>query len=309
MTKRALVSGSSGFIGRHMTHRLRDDGWDVTGIDLKPAISNEDRILGRGLHGDARSFFRTNQTCYDLVVHCAAHVGGRVDIEGRPTYVAAMNLQLDGALFEWALRTRPAHIIYWSSSAVYPVAYQTGEELAPIPLTEDTIDLTVPLLPDATYGWVKLTGERLATEAQAEGLRVHVFRPFSGWGSDQSLNYPVPSFLDRARRRVPRFDVWGSGDQVRDFVHVRDIITTALTAVEQDYPGPLNICSGTGTSFNQLADIVCRAAGYEPVIRHLPTKPVGVHYRVGDPTEMMKVYPGAELTPLHRDITTALADR
>lgn len=291
MSKRALVTGSSGFIGRRMVARLRADGWDVTAIDINASNLRERQ--------DVREFFRYEVLCptkRDLVVHCAARVGGRKGIDGRPTYVGAVNLQLDGALFEWALRTRPAHIIYWSSSAVYPVEYQ--EFNLPDPrrpgyfdfrLHESMVDLGRPRLPDATYGWAKLTGERLAQEASAEGVRVHVFRPFSGYGDDQSPDYPWPAFVDRARRRADPFDVWGDGQQTRDFIHIDDVVAGALAAVEADHPGPLNLCSGVGVSFNQLAALLCKSAGYSPQICHNLDSPVGVRCRVGDPTDMLRV--------------------
>lgn len=274
--KKALVTGSAGFLGRRFCDRLTRDGWAITAVD----VTN---------HGvDTRHFFRYTEHHFDLVVHCAAHVGGRKDIEGKAAFIGAYNVQLDGAMFEWALRTRPAHVVYWSSSAAYPIIMQQEDELDF--LRETDIDLESPLLPDATYGWVKLTGERLAAEARAEGINIHVLRPFSGYGPDQSLDYPFPSFIDRARRRESPFTVWGDGEQVRDFIHVDDVTSAALAAVEQDHPGPLNLCTGIGTSFNQLADLVCKSASYAPQIHHRLDSPVGVRYRVGDPTEMLKVY-------------------
>jgi nucleoside-diphosphate-sugar epimerase len=282
--KKALVSGSAGFLGRHMCERLTRDGWTITAVDI-----NAENIFNRQ---DAREFFGYSETKYDLAAHCAAHVGGRKDIEGRPTYIGAYNFTLDGALFEWALRTKPAHLIYWSSSAAYPIDMQVAaDQLNPAHrLTENDIDIQSPELPDATYGWVKLTGERLAAEARAEGINVHVLRPFSGYGPDQSLDYPFPSFIDRARRKADPFQIWGDGEQVRDFIHVDDVVAGALAAVEQDHPGPLNLCTGIGTSFNQLAEFICWSTGYYPQIQHRLDSPVGVRYRVGDPTEMLKVY-------------------
>jgi nucleoside-diphosphate-sugar epimerase len=283
--KTALITGAAGFIGRHITERLIKDGWAVNAVDIQDHPHQGDN------YRDARDLFAYRDIYYDLVVHCAAHVGGRRDIEGRPTYLAAVNLQLDAALFEWALRTRPAHIIYWSSSAAYPIWMQNedGHEIVP-QLKESDIDVLAPDIPDCTYGWVKLCGERLAREAEAEGLRVHVFRPFSGWAADQSTDYPMGAFLDRARRRADPFEIWGDGEQVRDWIHVDDLISAALTAIDQDYPGTLNLCTGTPTSFNQLAELVCKSVGYAPQIHHRLDSPVGVRYRVGDPSEMLKVY-------------------
>lgn len=296
--KRALVTGSAGLVGRHMAAELTARGWHVTAIDVNTPA-----------RPDARAFFRVNDTRYDLAAHCAAHVGGRRDIENRQLYIAAVNYQLDAAMFEWALRTRPSRVIYWSSSAAYPVAYQHCTAVFdddPLPLRESDIDLADPQVPDLTYGAVKLAGEQMASLATAEGIRTHVFRPFSGWAADQDTSYPMGAYLDRARRRADPFDVWGDGEQVRDFIHIDDFIGAALAAVDQDYPGPLNLCTGVGTNFNQLADLVCKSADYTPQIRHRPEKPVGVHYRVGDPTEMLKVY--TPKTSLDDGVTQALAN-
>jgi nucleoside-diphosphate-sugar epimerase len=289
---KALVTGSAGLIGRHMAAELEHRGWVVDGVDLK--VGNR----------DARLFFRQPPaTRYDLVVHCAAHVSGRVDIEGRPAYLASVNQQLDGALFEWALRTKPAHIIYWSSSAAYPIGLQQYGSTHR--LTETDIDLDHPRLPDASYGAVKIMGERMAHWAEAEGIRTHVFRPFSGWAADQDDTYPMRAFLDRAKRRDDPFTIWGSGEQVRDWIHVSDVIAGVLAAVDQDYPGPLNLCSGEATSFNQLADMVTTQAGYTPTLHHHLDAPAGVAYRVGDPTGMLKVY--TPRVTLEQGIKQALA--
>jgi nucleoside-diphosphate-sugar epimerase len=277
--KTALVTGAAGLIGRHFSNYLLAQGWSVQEIDIKYR------------HRDAREYFcQIDTPSYDLVVHCAAHVGGRLDIENRAAYIGAYNVQLDGAMFEWALRARPAHIIYWSSSAAYPVHLQKGDWISPGKLIEDSIAVTDPEPADFTYGWAKLVGERLAQEAAAEGLRVHTFRPFSGWADDQDTSYPAGAFLDRARRRADPFEVWGDGEQVRDFIHVSDIIGATMAAVEQDYPGPLNLCTGVPTSFNTLAELVTSAAGYRPRLQHCLDRPQGVRYRVGDPTELHKVW-------------------
>jgi nucleoside-diphosphate-sugar epimerase len=273
--KKALITGSSGMIGRHFAEYLIDQGWYTRRIDIKRGV-------------DARQFFLHDDNHYDLVLHCAAHVGGRLDIENKAAFIGAYNVQLDGALFEWALRARPAHIIYWSSSAAYPIAAQNMT--LPRRLHEEDINLVRPKPADFTYGWAKLVGERLAYEAQQEGLKVHVFRPFSGYASDQDTSYPFGAYVARAARRDDPFTVWGDGEQVRDFIHIDDIIAATMAAVDQDYPRPLNLCSGIPTNFNQLAKLVTSLAGYSPTIVHDRTKPEGVRYRVGDPTEMLKVW-------------------
>jgi nucleoside-diphosphate-sugar epimerase len=271
---RVLITGDQGFVGRAFhryfaTHRPEDD---IVGCDLKNG-------------SDARVFFRRNNGRYDLAIHLAAIVGGRQTIESDPLHVAT-DLALDADFFNWAARTRPRRLVYFSSSAAYPIRLQQ-RDAAIRALVEEDINLESPALPDFTYGWAKLTGEHLAEYASAHyGITTHVFRPFSGYGADQDLDYPFPSFVRRAREKQYPFEIWGDGTQVRDFVHIDDVPPAVFAAINEDYRAPLNICTGRPTTFNELAGMM---APHTP-IRHLTSKPQGPHTRVGDPTNLNLVY-------------------
>lgn len=285
--KKALVTGHKGFVGRHFVRKLESEGWDITGVD----IVAENPI-------DARDFFRKDDTHYDLVVHLAAVVGGRATIEGAPLSVA-VDLAIDSEAFQWALRTKPKHFVYYSSSAAYPIELQTEkrfevfsfiEKFNDYKLKESDIDLDEIANPDLTYGWSKLTGEMLARYAEQAGVRVHVFRPFSGYGSDQALDYPFPSFIQRAKRKDNPFEIWGDGNQTRDWIHIDDVVDATMAAVTEDVEGPINLCTGRPTSFNELACLMGQAVGYNPWFDHKLDAPKGVHYRVGDPTKLNTFY-------------------
>lgn len=273
---RALVTGSAGFVGRHMVAELERHGYSVSGIDIRT-------------NWDARKFFDVGHPrgYYDLVVHCAAVVGGRTMIDGRPLELAVEDLSLDAMMFRWAMKIRPGRIVFFSSSAAYPVWLQDGDP--PYALVEDDLDLGDPRLPDQTYGWVKLTGERLAAEANAEGIPTHVFRPFSGYGEDQDLAYPFPAFIERARIDGP-FTVWGDGQQVRDFVHIDDVVGVVMAAIDVDYREPLNIGMGVATSFDTLAELCMGLAGTRREIAHVLDAPQGVRYRVADVRRLHEIY-------------------
>ena len=229
-------------------------------------------------------------------------VGGRATIEGAPLSVA-VDLAIDAEMFQWALRTRPRKVVYFSSSAAYPVHLQTGDP--PRRLAEGDIDLDDLRSPDMTYGLSKLVGEVQARHARAAGLDVLVVRPFSGFGEDQSLDYPWPSFAERARRRDAPFEIWGDGQQVRDWVHIDDVVGATMAAVEQDVPGPVNIGTGRPTAFDELAEMFCQEAGYSPEIKHLPAAPSGVRYRVAD-VSWMNIFYELQVT-LEEGIRRALA--
>jgi nucleoside-diphosphate-sugar epimerase len=253
-----------------MLSELRDRGWDVDHVDLA--------------HGrDVREVFRYETARYDLVVHCAFHVGGRAAIDGEPRMLAR-NLELDAAMFDWAARTGQGRVLYFSSSAAYPTDLQDDFATAR-PLREDDIRLDRLNIgrPDARYGWAKLTGEQLARAARESGLQVTVVRPFSGYGEDQDDTYPFRAIVERARRREDPFVIWGPGTQVRDWIHIEDVVAGALAVVESGTEEPVNLCTGVGTSMLELAGMCCEAVGYHPQFTPLVDKPTGVAYRVGDP--------------------------
>ena len=268
-----LITGDEGFVGTNFKKHLDSKNNQITGIDIKN---------GR----DVRDFFAKDDTKFDVVIHLAAIVGGRATIEGNPLAVAA-DLAIDADLFQWALRTRPGHLVYFSSSAAYPIFLQRAEYKQK--LKEWDINLDHIRTPDMTYGWAKLSGEKLASYARAEGLGITVLRPFSGYGTDQSLDYPFPSFIKRGREKEAPFNVWGKGTQVRDFIHIEDIVRATFEAITNKVEVS-NLCSGRPTSFIDLAELVMMQSGYLAEIRTNPNAPVGVAYRVGDTRKMLSFY-------------------
>jgi len=263
-----LITGSEGFVGKYFKKKLADH--DLTCIDIKKGV-------------DCRAFFKVVDTQYDLVIHLAAIVGGRESIEGRPMAVAD-NLSIDSEFFQWCLKTQPHKVVYFSSSAAYPIVMQNNPEST---LHESDIDFEYPLgLPDMTYGWSKLTGEYLANFVP----NVHIFRPFSGYAWDQDSTYPFPMYVTRAIHKMQNFEVWGPGTQTRDFIHMTDVVNAVMTAVEQNVQGPTNLGWGRSTSFLELAQMSMDAVGYQQTIVTRPDKPVGCMHRVSDNTKLLSFY-------------------
>lgn len=272
----ALVTGSAGFVGRHFVPFLKAHGYNVTEVDIK---------LGM----DCRDYFKSSNIQFDLVVHLAAIVGGRATIEGEPLSVAT-DLSIDAEMFNWAIKTKPKKIVYYSSSAAYPTMLQTHG--GAVKLKEEMIDLSDIKNPDESYGWAKLTGEMLAEYARKAGINVYVFRPFSGYGFDQDLSYPFPSFAKRVLDKVETFEIWGDGSQVRDFIHIDDVVAGTMAFVDKDIQIPVNLGWGRPTSFNELAELFFNISGWRPKngIDLLIDKPKGVMYRCSDNSQMLKVY-------------------
>jgi nucleoside-diphosphate-sugar epimerase len=272
-----LITGHRGFVGRNLIRHLsKDPNNIITGVDLKEG-------------NDCRDFFRADSTKFDLVFHLAAIVGGRAKIDGDKLSVAS-NLATDSEMFNWALRTNPTKVIYYSSSAAYPTYLQNKE--VPIKLKENVITIDKALSvnsPDSTYGLGKVIGEHQAAIAREQyGLDVYVFRPFSGYGTDQDLDYPFPMHIDNTKNDR-RFVIWGE-DQARDWIHIDDVILATLEIIQQPNPGPVNLCTGIPTFFTELCEKMNKISGKDLAISFDKTKPMGVTYRVGDATKMLSMY-------------------
>jgi nucleoside-diphosphate-sugar epimerase len=272
--KRALILGAAGFVGWNMTEELDRRGWATVGIDIQAGT-------------DAFAFFRGSWGRFDLVVHAAASAPHRNAIDNETGHFIR-NVHLDAAMFDWAARVRPDRILYLSSSAAYPTEYQNKGWREP--LYENMISLDDAQEPDSEYGWAKLTGERMAAAARRAGQAVTVVRPFSGYGEDQSLNFPFQAILERVRMRLDPLEIWGTSDQVRDWIHISDVVNGALAVVDAGVDEPVNLCTGVGTSMHALAMLAAREVGYDPAIKPLVDKPAGVAYRVGDPTRFHAYY-------------------
>ncbi len=308
-----LVSGGCSFVGRNMVKRLltttADHVFMVDDLsigrhpsDWLPNYKSTKRGDLEVIGEDQRLFFWKGdfrdllfhmrqqpdylQKTYNIeferfsdVFHFAAIVGGRLKIEGDPMMVA-LDLSIDAEFFYWVTQHKPERVLYPSSSAAYPVSLQTDQTA--IALSEGDIDFEGNLgTPDMTYGWSKLTGEFLAQiAAKYYGIRVVCIRPFSGYGEDQETSYPVPAIAARAARREDPFEVWGSGKQGRDFVHIDDILDFIFVLLDNVSDGSAyNIGSGRLTSFLELIELFGEIAGYKPTIKPLLDKPVGVHSR------------------------------
>jgi GDP-L-fucose synthase len=175
--------------------------------------------------------------------------------------------------------------VCFSSSAAYPIKFQRQGNYRL--LSEDMIAFDEDIgMPDMSYGWAKLTCEYLARLAhEKHGLRSVCYRPFSGYGEDQDLTYPFPSIIKRAleHKGQPVLKVWGTGEQMRDFIYIEDCVDGVLSTMDKiDNADALNLSTGVLTSFKEFASAAAEAAGYSPEIIGMSEQPAGVFARGGD---------------------------
>ncbi|MDE1996930.1 MAG: NAD(P)-dependent oxidoreductase, partial [Rhizobiaceae bacterium] len=309
-------TGGCGFVGRHLVRRLLTEGLDVVCVDqLVTGTGARHPDLWQRFPGsrftfyeeDCRTYFTRPLERFDYVFHLAALVGGRLTLEAR-TLDVAEDLAVDAELWKWAACAKPGCVVFFSSSAAYPISLQTARRHRQ--LSEDMISFeTATGVPDLSYGWAKLTGEYLMKlYVERYGSRAIAYRPFSGYGEDQDGAYPFPAICRRllGQRGDEQVFVWGSGLQCRDFIHIDDCVDFIWQTKELLPDGAsLNLSTGIATSFIELAENIAHQIGWNPVVSGLSGQPEGVFYRCGD-TALQRSYGLAPRVSLDEGIARML---
>ncbi|WP_175759848.1 NAD-dependent epimerase/dehydratase family protein [Burkholderia ambifaria] len=253
-SRRAFVTGLTGFTGRYMAQRLKAAGYDVWGTVApgaarpdNPAFANctllpvdlLDANAMRAAAADARP---------DAVVHLAARAHVAQD---EPSQTYAVNIvgtrNLLAALA--GLDQRPSAVLLASSANVY------GNSTAGV------LDEAVPPAPANDYAVSKLAME-YAAKLWADRLPIVIARPFNYTGVGQDDAYLLPKLVSHYARNAPRISL-GNLDVSRDFSDVRDVTAAYLKLLEAAPAGEtFNICSERAYSLKEVLAMLARIAGY-----------------------------------------------
>lgn len=292
--KKALVLGAGGFIGSHMVHRLKAEGYFVRGVDLKYPDFREttaDEFLLNDLrHFDfVRESMSLDYDQFDEIYQFAADMGGAgfvftgendADIMHNS---AAINLNvLENLKNQYIKKQMTGTKIFYSSSAcMYPAYNQMDPNN---PNCEE--DSAYPAAPDSEYGWEKLFSERLYFAYNRNyGIPVriaryhNIFGPFGTWDGGREK---APAAICRKIAVVPNngtIEIWGDGNQTRSFLYIDECIEATRRLMNHDtFIGPVNIGSEEMVTINELAAITSEVAGKNIRIRHIDG-PEGVRGR------------------------------
>jgi len=276
-----LVTGGCGFIGSHLSAALRARGDAVRVLDDLSTGSEANLAPGAELvRGDVadHAAVRAAMEGVDGVFHLAAIASVERGVQDWPGTHRA-NLSGTIAVLD-AARPRRVAVVYASSAAVY------GDQ-AVLPITEDA-----PKRPLSAYGADKLGCEQHAlVGGLVHGIPSMGFRFFNVFGPRQDPRSPysgVISIFCDCFSRGEGVDIFGDGEQTRDFVHVSDVVTALLGGMRTaSVEAPvLNVCTGRATSVRELAETVAAACGVPAGIRHKPARAGEIRHSLGDPSRL-----------------------
>ena len=244
MSLRGVVTGGAGFLGSHVADVLAEAGHDITVVDLNLSAAHRSVVADLGDPAGLASSFRGAE----FVCHLAAI--GDVYLAGeKPPLAAKVNVVGTANVCEAALSSGVPALLYASTWEVYGAPkYQ--------PLDEQH-----PTNPDHPYNITKLAGERIAISYGhlRQGLRVVALRLGTAYGTRMRPNSVFSIFVQRAKRREP-ITIQGTGDQVRQFTHARDIGRAFLMALAGAKSGAIyNVVSDESVTIRQLAEQVVAA--------------------------------------------------
>lgn len=293
-----LVTGGAGFIGSHIAAALLMSGRRVEVLD-NLSVGNPGRVpAGARFHlGDVRSesdlrrVFGRKQ--FDAVVHCAAQTSVERSMKD-PQLDREINALGTKRLASIAEASGVKRFIFASSGgAIY------GE--SDVAATEET-----PPAPRSFYGRHKQEAERLLLSGRIPSAVLRLSNVYGPGQRSDAEGGVVAIFLERLAAGAP-LDLHGGGSQVRDFVHVSDVVKAALLSLEDGLTGVWNVASGQATSVLGLVDDLAALTGRAVSLRHLPRRAGDVDCSLIAPGKLQLTGWGPPL-PLAEGLRLMLAD-
>lgn len=279
-SKRVLVTGGAGFIGSHLTDALLTRGYRVAVYDnLSMGRRSNVPKDAEFIHADMQDRARLEQALrgVDVVYHLAARVSIR-DTSDKFIEDAQTNLMGTLNLLAACGAVRPQQLVLASSMAVY------ADSPTPAPVSE-----SYPARPISGYGIAKLAAERYCLQLCPQwGVSPTVLRFFNTFGPRQTYTPYVgviTIFIKRLLAGEP-LRIFGTGEQSRDFVHVSDIVSGCLRAIEApadaDQERIFNIGTGRATSVLEIAAMLNERLAPRSTPEFAPAQPGELHNCVAD---------------------------
>jgi len=254
---KCIVTGAAGFIGSHLSRRLLDEGFSVTGIDSysdyyprwikeKNISSLFDRKDFQFIAGDINSLNLTGILKQsDIIYHLAAQAGVRASWGRSFSIYTKNNIEATQRLLEATKNLRIKKFIFASSSSVYGYSPE-------LPMSETSL-----LFPYSPYGVTKLAAENLCFLYHKNyGVPTVSLRFFTVYGPGQRPDMAFHKFLKCVMEGKP-LPIFGDGKQTRDFTYISDIIDANVACIDFGKPGEIyNIGGGNRKKLKDLFPIL-----------------------------------------------------
>lgn len=255
---RVLVTGGSGFVGRHVVSRLQERGDEVTVVDLVPSSDGVECLVG-----DIRDRAVVDRAVdgVDAIVHLAALTSVLESVKN-PHGVYETNVMATEFLLDAARTTGIGRFVFASTNAVVGDVGRTS------------INEQSPLRPLTPYGATKAAAEMMMSAYSCcYGMTGVALRFTNIYGAGMQLKDSVIARLMRAAMSKGGVEIFGDGEQLRDYLYVTDAAASIDLALSLDAPDVITIGAAKSISMNELVEFARQATGVNIGATHTPARP------------------------------------
>lgn len=274
--KKVLVTGASGLIGSHLLLALHK-----TGAIIRAVIHNKPEQVTlpevEYVHADLLKKEDCGRVVKDIdyVFHTAAQSFGAKIMKENPKALVTPNIIINTYLLDAASNMGVKRFLFVSSNTVYPILDRPAKESD---ATGEFFELYVGV---AT---VKYFTEKLCEFYTKKcGMQCIVVRPANFYGPYDKVgegSHVIPALIQRALRKENPFVVWGTGDNVKDFLYAEDVAEYMLESMASGETGPINIGSGKGYTIKEIVKTILEITDYKGEVIYDSSKPDAIKYRV-----------------------------
>jgi len=273
---KALVIGGAGFIGSHLVEQLKATGADVRVYDNFSRTERNQYSFESDEYGDIRDLpaLRGAMIDRDVVFHLAAL--WLMECQNNPVKAFKVNIEGTFNVLRACVDMGIKRLVYSSSASVY------GDRVSDEPMTEEH-----PYNNKNFYGATKIAGEHmLKAYHHLYGLEAIALRYMNVYGPGQDNKGVYTSVIVKTLDRINRGEspiIYGTGEQLYDFINVSDVARANICAMQSTIPfGFYNVGTGVGTSLNELVKMILHIKQSElPIIYEEQTEQTLVKDRIG----------------------------